>query len=120
MKEQNVILSKTFEFGLRIIKLHLYLKKKNVDRVLSIQLLRSGTSIGANVEEAIGASSKKRIYSKTQDGLSGIQRKKYWLRLLAESKLLELKIAASLLLDLDEILKILTSIINTSKLKPNY
>ena len=63
MKEQNIILDKTFDFGLRIIKLHLYLKTKNVDRVLSIQLLKSGTSIGANAEEAMGGSSKKRFRS---------------------------------------------------------
>lgn len=59
MKENNVILEKTFQFGLRIIKLHLYLKQKGVDRVLSAQLLRSGTSIVANTEEAMGGSSKK-------------------------------------------------------------
>ncbi len=47
MKENNLILDKTFSFGLRIIKLHLHLKKSNVERALSLQVLRSGTSIGA-------------------------------------------------------------------------
>ncbi|MBA2746600.1 MAG: four helix bundle protein [Flavisolibacter sp.] len=59
MKEGNVILEKRFQFELRIIKLYLFLKEKKVDSVLYMQFLRSGTSIGANVEEAMGGSSKK-------------------------------------------------------------
>ncbi len=59
MKETNIIIEKTFGFGLCIIKLHLYLKEKKVDRALALQLLRSGTSIGDNVEEAMGGYSRK-------------------------------------------------------------
>lgn len=120
MKEQNVILKKTFDFGLRIIKLHLYLQEKRVDRALTIQVLRSGTSIGANVEEAIGASSKKDFIQKLRIAYREFRETKYGIRLLLESNILESKIAESLLFDLDEILKILTSIINTSKLEPSY
>ena len=64
MKNNNVILDKTFQFGLRIVKLHLHLMKKKVERSLVIQVLRSGTSIGANVEEAMGGSSKKGFVQK--------------------------------------------------------
>lgn len=113
-------MNKTFEFGLRIIKLHVYLREKNVDRVLTVQLLRSGTSIGANVEEAIGASSRKDFIQKLRIAYREARETKYWIRLISEAKLLEIKMADSLLIDLDEILKILTSIINSSKVKTNY
>jgi len=58
MKQDNVILEKSYTFGLRIVKLYLHLRKQRVERELLIQLLKSGTSIGANTEEAIGAQSK--------------------------------------------------------------
>ena len=64
MKDNNVILNKTFQFGLRVVKLHLYLVKKKVEKSLVIQLLKSGTSFGANVEEAMGGSSKKDFIQK--------------------------------------------------------
>ncbi len=56
MKQENVILEKSYSFALRILKLHLHLRKKKVDTNLCAQLLKSGTSIGANTEEAIGGS----------------------------------------------------------------
>ena len=58
MKDNNVILEKSYNFALRIVKLYLHLRKEKVERELLIQLLKSGTSIGANVEEAVGAQSK--------------------------------------------------------------
>lgn len=115
MKEQNTILDKTFQFGLRIIKLHLYLRNKKVDRILISQLLRSGTSVGANTEEAIGGSSKRDFVQKLRIAYRETRETKYWLRLLKESNLLEEKLANSLIKDCDEILKILTAIINASK-----
>jgi len=114
MKEQNIILDKTFSFGLRIIKLHLYLKKKSVDRVLSVQLLKSGTSIGANVEEAMGGSSKKDFKQKLRIGYREARETKYWLRLLKESELLEANLSDSMIADYDEILRILTAILNST------
>jgi len=89
VKENHIILEKTFQFGLRIIKLHLYLKNSKVDRVLSLQLLRSGTSIGAIVEEALGGSSKKDFIQKLRIVYREARETKYWLRLLKQSKLLE-------------------------------
>ena len=59
MKNDNVILDKSFQFGLRIVKLFVHLRKIKVERDLCVQLLRSGTSIGANVEESVGGSSRK-------------------------------------------------------------
>ena len=64
MKNQNLILEKSYAFALRIVKLYLHLRKDKVERVLIIQLLRSGTSVGANIEEAIGGQSKKDFISK--------------------------------------------------------
>lgn len=114
MKEQNVILDKTFNFGLRIIKLHLYLKQKNVDRVLSIQLLKSGTSIGANAEEAMGGSSKKDFKQKLRISYREARETRYWLRLLSESGLLEHNLANSMVVDCEEILRILTAILKST------
>ena len=57
MKEQNLILDKSYSFGLRIVKLYMYLRKQKIERELIIQLLKSGTSVGANVEEVIGGQS---------------------------------------------------------------
>ena len=114
MKEQNVILEKTFQFGLRIIKLHLYLKKTGVDRVLSVQLLRSGTSIGANAEEAMGGSSKKDFKQKLRISYREARETRYWLRLFKESSLLEAKLAESILNDCEEILRILSAILNST------
>jgi four helix bundle protein len=59
LKQENLILDKSYKFGLRILKLYLHLKKQKIDIGLCSQILRSGTSIGANVEEAVGGSSRK-------------------------------------------------------------
>jgi len=64
MKTENIIVEKSFQFSLRIVKLFGFLKKSKVERDLALQLLRSGTSIGANVEEAIGGSSRKDFINK--------------------------------------------------------
>ncbi|MBD0366662.1 MAG: four helix bundle protein [Flavisolibacter sp.] len=119
MKENNIILEKPFLFGLRIIKLHFYLKEKKVDRVLSLQLLRSGTSIGANVEEAMGGSSKKDFMQKLRIAYREARETRYWLRLLKHAELLEAILADSITSDCEEILRILTSILNSLKTK-NY
>lgn len=114
MKENNLILGKTFSFGLRIIKLHLHLKKNNIDRILSLQVLKSGTSIGANAEEAMGGSSKKDFKQKLRISYREARETRYWLRLLRESELLEKNIADSIIQDCEEILRLLTSIINST------
>ena len=115
MKDNNVILDKTFQFGLRVVKLHLYLIKKKVERSLVIQLLKSGTSIGANVEEAMGGSSRKDFIQKLRIAYREARETLYWLKLLKHSDLLESKLADSIILDCDEIIRILTSIIKSSQ-----
>jgi four helix bundle protein len=115
MKEDNVILQKSFQFGLRIIKLFQHLRENKVERELCSQLLRSGTSIGANIEEAIGGSSRKDFIHKLEISYREARETRYWLRLLCESELLDKKLASSFIHDCEEILKILTSILNSSK-----
>ncbi len=117
MKEDNVIASKTYAFGLRIVKLYVHLKSNKVDLALCSQVLRCGTSIGANVEEAIGGSSKKDFKHKLEIAYREARETKYWLRLLNDSEMLESKLALSLITDCDELLKILTAILNTVKEK---
>ncbi|HEU5166723.1 MAG TPA: four helix bundle protein [Chitinophagaceae bacterium] len=115
MKEGNVILDKSFKFGLRILKLYIHLKKKKVDGGLCSQILDSGTSIGANVEEAVGGSSRKDFINKLQIAYKEARETRYWLRLLREGNILEKKLADSFLKDCDEIIAILTAILNSSK-----
>lgn len=117
MKEENVILEKSFAFGLRILKLYLHLRKNKIEAGLCSQLLCSGTSIGANVEEAIGGSSKKDFTHKLQIAYREARETRYWLKLLKEGNLLQTKLANSFLNDCDEIIKILTAILNSLKRK---
>ena len=115
MKTDNIILDKSFQFGLRIVKLFMHLRKVKVERDLCTQFLRSGTSIGANIEEAIGDSSRKDFVHKLEIAYKKARETTYWLRLLKGSSLLENKLAESFIKDCEEIIKILTAILNSSK-----
>ncbi|MFT3935484.1 MAG: four helix bundle protein [Chitinophagaceae bacterium] len=115
MKESNIILEKTFALGLRIIKLFKHLRENKVERDLCLQLLRSGTSVGANVEEAMGGSSRKDFIHKLEIGYKEARETKYWIRLLKEASLLETSLADSFIKDIEEILKILTAILKSSR-----
>ena len=114
MKE-NLIQKKSFEFALRIIKLSKYLNNEKKEFVLSKQILKSGTSIGANVEEGLGGQSKQDFIAKLQIALKESRETKYWLRLLSESDVLEKRLADSLIKDSDELIKILNSILKSTK-----
>jgi len=120
MKENNVIAEKSYAYALRIVKLYLYLKNEKQEYVLSKQVLRSGTSIGANVEEAIGGQSEKDFISKMSIAYKEARETHYWIRLLRDSDLLENEFSQSILNDTDELLKIIGSILKTMKSKiPN-
>lgn len=116
MREDNVILQKSFHFALRIIKLFYHLRKCKVERDLCLQLLRSGTSIGANIEEAPGGSSRKEFIYKLEIAYREARETNYWLRLFKEINLLENKIAGSFIADCPEMLKLLTTILKSAKL----
>ncbi|MCF7809676.1 four helix bundle protein [bacterium] len=115
MKTDNVVRDKSYAFALRIIKLYKYIVENKKEYTLSKQLLRSGTSIGANVEEAIGAQSKKDFFAKLTIAYKEARESEYWLRLLKDSGDLDDKAADSILSDCRELLKLLGSIQKTMK-----
>ena len=112
MKE-NIIATKTFGFSLNMINLYTQLKKEN-EYIISKQLLRSGTSIGANVEEAIAAQSRKDFISKLSIASKEARETKYWLRLLDKSNLTQIPVSAYLI-EIEHIINIITKIIKTSQ-----
>jgi len=114
MKEDNIIQTKAFLFAIRIIRLYQYLHGKN-EFIMSRQVLRSGTSIGANIEEALGVNSNKDFVARMTIVYKEARETKYWLKLLQETKYLTDKQAESLIKDGEEILKITGSIIKTLK-----
>jgi four helix bundle protein len=112
MKE-NIIEKKSFDFALKIIELYKKLISQN-EYVLSKQLLRSGTSIGANVSEASAAQSKKEFITKMSVASKEARETKYWLSLLSESKLVNINLE-NYLSEINELIKILTSIVKSSQ-----
>ena len=114
MKE-NIIKNKSFAFALRIVKAYQFLCEQKKEYVLSKQLLRSGTAIGAMVREAEQAESSADFVHKMAIALKEANESEYWIELLSQSNYLEEKVSNSLKNDLTEILKLLTSIIKTTK-----
>ena len=114
MKE-NVIKNKSFAFALRIVKAYQYLTEQKKEYVLSKQMLRSGTAVGALVRESEQAESNADFVHKLAIALKEANETEYWIELLAQSNYLEENVAISLNSDLTEILKLLTAIIKTTK-----
>ncbi|MDQ1096125.1 MULTISPECIES: four helix bundle protein [Chryseobacterium] len=110
--KNNLIQIKTFDFALNIIQFYIQCKSMN-EFILSKQILRCGTSIGANVEEAIAAQSKKDFISKLSIANKEARETKYWLRLYESSNLIEIE-TDSYLQEIESIINILTKIIKTS------
>ena len=115
MKTDNVIVEKSKAFALRIIKLYQYLCSEKHEYILSKQVLRSGTSIGANVKEAVRGQSKADFYAKLNIALKEASETEYWLELLHESDYIDNKSFNDIYSDCQEILKILISITKTQK-----
>ena len=115
MKNDNIILDKSKAFALRIIKLYKYLCDNKNEFILSKQILRSGTSIGANVKEAQHGQSKKDFVSKMHIAYKEANETEYWLELLFESDYIDNNTFNILITDNKEILKLLTSIIKSAK-----
>ena len=112
MEKKNVIKEKSFEFAKEIVYLYKVLADKR-EFVLSKQLLRSGTSIGANIEEAIGGQSGKDFFAKLTISYKEARETHYWIRLLKDTDYLSVEEADSLLKDVDELLRIIGSIQKT-------
>ena len=110
MKSENVVQTKSYDFALRIIKVYKYLIQEKKEFVLSKQLLRSGTSVGANIEEAIGGQSKTDFFAKITISYKETRESKYWIRLLRDSDYLTIEQSDDLLKDVEELLKIIGSI----------
>ncbi|NEU08756.1 four helix bundle protein [Flavihumibacter sp. R14] len=110
MKPDNVIQNKSYAFSIRIIRLYQFLVDDRREYVLSKQLLRCGTSIGANIEEAVGAQSKKDFYAKLSIAYKEARETHYWIRLLADTDYINSVMKTSLLYDVEELLKIIGSI----------
>jgi len=114
MEKPNPAKDKSYEFALRIIKLYRHLCENRKDYILSKQLVRSGTSIGANVEEALGAQSKKEFGAKMSIAYKECRETHYWLRLLRDSDYLSNDESVEVLADCEELCKIIGSIVRTS------
>ncbi|MBO5078817.1 MAG: four helix bundle protein [Oscillospiraceae bacterium] len=117
MKEQNILLDKCLLFAARIVKLHRYLMKEKKESVISKQLVRCGTSIGANANEAVYGISKADFIAKLQISLKETAETEYWLRLLIITGSLTEEEGRSLLKDCLDIKRILISTLNTAKEK---
>ncbi len=113
-ERKNVVLEKSFAFSLKILQVYASLKEQK-EYDLARQFLRSGTSIGANIEEAQGAQSKKDFISKLSISYKEARECRYWIRLFIESSVIEHDLLPILLKDVTELFKLLSSILIKSK-----
>ena len=111
----NPVVEKSFRFAIRIVNLYKYLCSEKQEYVLSKQLLRSGTSIGANVAEAQQAQSKPDFINKMNIALKEAYETNYWLRLLHATQYLSTKEYESIIADYLEVVKLLVAIVKTTK-----
>ena len=114
-ENENPIVYKSKGFALDIIRLYQTLVKDQHEFILSKQLLRSGTSIGANIKEAIRAQSKADFISKMSISLKEASESEYWLELMVESKFISENSFKSLINQCRELIRMLTAIINRAK-----
>lgn len=112
--DENVSVEKSFEFAVRIVNLYKYLTREHKEYVLSKQLLRCGTSIGANISEAQRGQSKADFLAKMSIALKETNETQYWLRLLYRTEYLSKDQYTSIRKDADELSSILTAICKTS------
>lgn len=117
MKTENILADKTVDFAVRIVKFYKYLCEEKKEYVLSKQILRSGTSIGANVRESKNAQSKADFISKLNIALKEADETEYWLEVMVKSDLIKENQVEKLVSDLKEIIAILVSSLKTMKSK---
>ena len=116
---KNITANKSYAFALRIIKLYKYLVSDKKEFVLSKQILRSGTSVGANIREAEHAQSKKDFINKMNIALKEANETEYWLMLLKDSDYISEDSFNSIHPDSVELIKLLASIVKSSKMNLN-
>jgi four helix bundle protein len=115
MKEDNPVVKKSYAFAVRIVRLHLHLQRTHREYVLSRQVLRCGTSIGANIEEAIGGQSRADFLSKISIAYKETRETLYWLRLLHDTEFLSDTEFKSIFKDADELVRLIGAIQRTTK-----
>ena len=115
MKENNIVKDKSYAFALRIVKAYKYLTQEQKEFILSKQVLRSGTAIGALIWESVHAQSKADFINKINISLKEANETEYWLMLLKDSEYLDEKTFASIHKDCDELIRLLVSILKSSK-----
>ena len=112
-KEDNIITIKSYKFAVRCVNLYKYLCEQKHDYVIGKQLLRSGTSIGANIKEAIRGISKAEFRAKMSISLKEASESEFWIELLRDTEYITKEEAESLLNDCGELLRLLMSIVKT-------
>ncbi|MBM3261902.1 MAG: four helix bundle protein [candidate division Zixibacteria bacterium] len=117
MKSENVIQTKSYAFAVRIVKLYPHLAVEKKEYVLSRQVLKSGTSIGANVEEAIGGQSRSDFLSKLSIAYKDARETSYWLRLLRDTDYLTSSQFESIHTEAEELCRIISAIQKSTKRK---
>lgn len=115
MKQENVVKDKSYAFAVRIVKLTQWLCSEKKEYVLSKQVLRSGTSIGALIRESEHAQSKADFISKMSIALKEANETDYWLLLLKDTEYLDTKSYMSMQGDINELISLLVSIVKTAK-----
>ena len=112
MKETPVR-DKSYQFALKIIHLSRVLRKKG-EYVIGNQLMKSGTSVGANIEEALAGQSRADFLSKMSIASKEARETAYWLRLIRDSDILDMNTASKYLTEIDELIRLLTSIVKST------
>lgn len=115
MRKKSLVYNKAYDFAVQIVKLYRKLSNEKKEYILSKQLVRSGTSIAANIREGLEGQSKKDFISKLSISLKEAAETEYWLELFVDTDILEKDEAKDLLKDIGEIKRMLASIIKTSK-----
>jgi len=119
LSNENNLYSKSFKVAVRIVKLYVWITDNKKEFILSKQLLRSGTSIGANIAEANGAISEADFSSKISSSYKESLETKYWLSLMKETKFIDGELYDSLFTDVDELSKILFAILKRTRIQRN-
>ena len=115
MKDSNPVVQKSKAFAIRIIRLYQHLTVEKKEFILSKQVIRSGTSIGANIRESVRSQSTADFLAKMQISLKEADETQYWLELLRETDYISGKAADSLIADCEEIIRLVAAIVKTSK-----
>lgn len=113
--QNNIIVDKSKKFAIRIIKFCKFLREEKHEYIISKQIMRSGTSIGANIRESINAQSKADFAGKLNIALKEANETEYWLELLVESEIISKSEFDSMYKDVKEIVALLVAIVKTTK-----